>query len=57
MINQHQILERGIALEVVRTYPTWRMSIQVFLQRSSQAFNDRNLRCWGKREKMGLAHH
>ena len=30
-------LESGIVLEVVRTYPTWELRIQVFLQKSSQA--------------------
>ena len=51
--NQHLKLENGIVLEVVRTYPTWRMRIQVFLQMSSQAFNDRNQKCQGKGRKWG----
>ena len=34
--NQHPKLDSGIVLEVVRTYPTCRMRIQVFLQKSSQ---------------------
>ena len=36
--NQHPMLENGIVLEVVRTYPTWRMRIQVFFQCRHEPF-------------------
>ena len=51
--NQYPNQENGIVLEVVRTYSTWRMRIQVFLQMSSTALNDQNLKCWGKERKWG----
>ena len=45
--NQHPMLENGIVLEVVRTYPTWRMRIKVLFN-GLNLVNDHNLKYLGK---------
>ena len=52
--NQHAMLESGIALELVRTYPTWRMRIKVFLQKSSQAHQRPEPKMFGKKRENGV---
>ena len=53
--KQHPMLESCIVLEVLRTYPTWRMGIQVFFkwpQPHQQPVIHENLKLWGKGENM-----
>ena len=48
------MLKNGIVLEkVMKTYPTLRMSIQVFFKNSSRTLQLPEPKMWGKRDKWG----